>query len=682
MKLKKKLLIIIPIIVALLAGVGIFLYFNYYTDDKTNLSVSEKKWVSENSKTKYDFEIVTNVPLFSLDGKGIIINFITDLEDTIGLEFNKISYAKENKPSTNGLRIEILNNETALTDKNLLIAEDGYVAISKNNIRYEKISDIKDQTIGVFTEDSGELSYYLKTGSNLTYKTYDNITSMLNDLNDGNISMVIIPQYIYLDQTIASDSLYTNYYFTEMSKKIVITLTSDNNNLNKVIRKYFEKWKKDNYVDSFNKEYLDYYTTMNKINDKQKADLISKIYVYGYVENAPYQKEVSKTPSGIASEYVARMQRLTNIDFTYKKYKTVDELKKAINNKEVDIYYNDFGYTTGDYKNTISTFPEEYVVLGSTKNNQIVNTFEELKGKQVKMLSDNVLVLYFQENSKAIIKTEKNIKGLLDSDIIIVDKEIYEYYKHSKFNKYEILYTGNITNEYLFSIKNENESFYKLFNYIIGTNSYYNYRINGLDSLDLSLIEKTSFSQLYLMIIGLLLLPLLVLAIIYLLLKRNKQVSEVRKADRRKYTDMLTSLKNRNYLNLNVEKWENSKIYPQSVIVIDLNNIKYVNDNYGHEAGDQLIVSAASILVNTQLENSEIIRTDGNEFLIYLVGYSEKQIDTYCKKLNKELKNLPHGFGAALGYSMITDDIKTIDDAMNEAVLDMRNTKEKEKENY
>ena len=62
-----------------------------------------------------------------------------------------------------------------------------------------------------------------------------------------------------------------------------------------------------------------------------------------------------------------------------------------------------------------------------------------------------------------------------------------------------------------------------------------------------------------------------------------------------------------------------------------MNNIKYVNDNYGHEAGDNLIVATASTLVNTQLENSEIIRTDGNEFLVYLVGYTEKQIDTYCK---------------------------------------------------
>ena len=132
-------------------------------------------------------------------------------------------------------------------------------------------------------------------------------------------------------------------------------------------------------------------------------------------------------------------------------------------------------------------------------------------------------------------------------------------------------------------------------------------------------------------------------------------------ADRHKYTDMLTSLKNRNYLNLQIDSWNLSKVYPQTIVIVDINNLKYINDNYGREKGDNLIVRVASILVNTQLENTEIVRTDGTEFLIYLVGYSENQIDIYLKKLRKELTELPYGFGASVGYSMIFDNIKTID---------------------
>ena len=115
---------------------------------------------------------------------------------------------------------------------------------------------------------------------------------------------------------------------------------------------------------------------------------------------------------------------------------------------------------------------------------------------------------------------------------------------------------------------------------------------------------------------------------------------------------------------------------PQAIIVIDLNNTKYINDNYGREKGDMLIVKASSILINTQLENTEIIRSDGNEFLIYMIGYNENQVDIYAKKLSKSLQELPYGFGAAIGYSMIVDNIKTIDDAINEATIAMQSDKE------
>ena len=158
--------------------------------------------------------------------------------------------------------------------------------------------------------------------------------------------------------------------------------------------------------------------------------------------------------------------------------------------------------------------------------------------------------------------------------------------------------------------------------------------------------------------------------------RKKKRRINLSKIDKLKFIDQLTSLKNRAYLNSKIDSWDNSEIYPQAIIIVDLNNIAYINDNYGREEGDNVIVEAASILINSQLPNSEIIRTDGNEFLIYLVGYSEKNVISYLRGLSRELKKLSHGFGAASGYSIISDGIKTIDDAVNEATLDMKNNKE------
>lgn len=677
--MKKKLIIIIPIIIALAVFIGVYVYFNH-EDAKTSLTVMEKRWIADNSDQKYDFEIVNNIPIYSMDGTGVIFDFINNFEIDTDLEFNKISYLKESTPTTSGLRIRILNSSVALTENDLLIAEDGYVLISKDKTRYDKLSELSEKVVGTLTADVGEVSYFLKTANNLTYKSYDDVATMLTDLEAGTISMIVIPQIMYLDQILVNDSYYINYYFTEMSKKIVLTLSEDNKELNNIVKKYYEKWKKEYYVSVYNEEYLKYYINTKKINDKTKAEMLSKNYVYGYVENVPYEVSIDNTPSGIASEYVARLQRLTGIDLTYKKYKSVEELQKAIKNKEVDIYFNYFDMTANGYNLTISPFVEEYIVLRNNKSKENVTTFEELKGKNINMLTNSTLLKYIKSNSKANIVEKENIDSLTkDDNLVIVDKEIYLYYRNTKFSKYEPLYSDTMISNYNFGVLDTNSELYKLFDYIMTTNSYYNYRVSGLNSLNVSLVDRTSFEELYLIILGIVLLPLLVLLALYLILRNRKKQTIVKKEDRRKYTDILTSLKNRNYLNLNMTVWEESKIYPQTIVVIDLNNVKYVNDNYGHEAGDNLIVAAASTLVNTQLENSEIIRTDGNEFLVYLVGYTEKQIETYCKKLNKELKELPYGFGAAIGYSMIMDDIKTIDDAINEATLEMKTIKEESK---
>ena len=198
--------------------------------------------------------------------------------------------------------------------------------------------------------------------------------------------------------------------------------------------------------------------------------------------------------------------------------------------------------------------------------------------------------------------------------------------------------------------------------------------INDVVSIDTKLL--------ILPVIGKILLGFIILAILVFIVYRfnpksiKKRRNSLSKEDKLKYIDILTSLKNRNYLNDNIEQWDKREIYPQTIVIVDLNDIAYINDNYGHAEGDRIIKNASNILIRTQLDNTEIIRTNGNEFLIYMVSYDEKQVLSYIKKLNNEFKDLEYGFGAAVGYSVINDAIKSIDDAINEATIEMRNVKE------
>ena len=678
--MKKKLFFLIPIIIVVVVFFGVYGYYNKQ-DAKNALTITEKKWVEENKSNVIDFSVINDYPLYGLNGKGVFFNFLKDFEQDVGLEFNKVSYLKEDKISSKGYSFRILDNDTKLSKNDLLLFNDGYIALGREYQRINHIADMKNITFGVLKDDASDISYYLKSGSDLVYKSYSDVDSLFNALDSNEVGMIIIPNIMYLNKTIGKKDYIINYYFTEMKKQVVLTLASDNYKLNKIIKSYYKKWKDSEYVNEYNEAYLEYYMKENNISSKTKADLISKNYVYGYVENSPYEVEIDGKIAGIAGEYINRIERLMDISFTFKKYPSKAALEKAIKKNDVDIYfdYYGFGEENNNYLSTLSTFVEDYVVLGKQSNSQIVGSFESLKGEKLAMLDNDSLYDYFKNNSRSSITTYKDLDSLVkkaNAKLVVIDKEVYYRYQHTKFKNYVVIYTDTMMNDYKFMVKKENKAFYNLFNYIISTNSYYNYRNAGLIDIERTVVERSSFRELFFLILMLIFIPLVVLLIIYLYAKEKKKVKKVKKEDRHKYTDLLTGLKNRNYLNKKVPEWEASNVYPQAVVMIDLNNIKYINDNYGHEEGDNVIVKSASILVNSQLENTEIIRTDGNEFLVYLVGYSEKQVATYALKLEKEMKALPHEFGACVGYSMIFDEIKSLDDAINEATLEMMTKKQ------
>ncbi len=685
LKLKKKWLIIAPIAIALIIFVGLYYYF--YREDANSFTTSDNKWIEEHLTTIIDFNIVNDYPLFS--DSGVFRKFINDFSEDTGFEFNVIPYDKETASTSNGYRFRLLNNQDSLGENDLLLQDDVYILFGKETGRIGSIHEVGAKTIGLLSTDSDEVLYYLKSYNELKYKIYDDSETMFKEYEEGTIDMIIIPNIMYLNKTFKNATYNIKYIFSNLNKKIVLTLADNENNerMNSIVRKYFNNWKEKKYINAYNKIMLDYIIEKENVTDKEKTDFLTKTYKYGFVENIPYESKERGVVTGIAGAYIERMLRLTAAgdDFIeFVEYDSLDDLKKAIDSGEVDIYFNYFDYEDSKYTKTISPFVERYVVLGRTVDNHVVESFEAMKGEQVAIIQDNSIYNFFKDNTKAQLIPVDTVNELVKNSkegLIVVDKEIYQYYKNNKFKDYEVLFESSITNDYTFMISNDdsNKLFFNVFNYIIGTNSYYNYRNIGLNSLNSSILERSSFEELYIILLTIVLLPLAIITVFYFLLKKTKKVKTIKKEERRKYTDLLTSLKNRNYLNHNMKIWNDSQKYPQAIIMIDLNNIKYVNDNYGHEQGDKLIVGAAGILINTQLENSEIIRSDGNEFLIYLVGYSEQQISTYSKKLAKEFKSLPYGFGAAIGYSMILDEIKTIDDAINEATIEMKKDKEEYK---
>ncbi|WP_165046269.1 GGDEF domain-containing protein [Adlercreutzia sp. ZJ138] len=97
----------------------------------------------------------------------------------------------------------------------------------------------------------------------------------------------------------------------------------------------------------------------------------------------------------------------------------------------------------------------------------------------------------------------------------------------------------------------------------------------------------------------------------------NKTVSQA-------YHDGLTGLYNRVYYNQVLEKCANKDF---SLVIFDLNRLKYINDTFGHLAGDEMICAAADFLRNAFGPDSTISRIGGDEFAVVSFDDPERVSD-------------------------------------------------------
>lgn len=675
---KKKRIVVITLFLILLIFSGVVYYLLTKEDKESTLNILEKQWIESNKNKIRDFGFVNDIAILNNPQESLIFNFIEDLEETTGLEFNKVSY-KYLEDIKEEYSFRVVKD---IDKKDILVYSDDYVLVGKENVKYNNLNDIKSGTVAVLTNYLSDASKYLNNDK-LTYKSLDSEYSyMLQNLNEENMyDYVVMPKLVFLGYQEAYDNLYINYHITELQDNYVIRL-GDTGRLNDILTKYYRKWKTENYDKEFYKSFSTMYYKLSNTKEKAKVNFKSKRYTYGFVENAPFDIEVNGRLYGINSSLLKNFSKYSGSEIIFKSYPTVKKLQDAFNKNEIDIMFDK--YSTRKYDvdvyNTVSMFDEEVVVISPIDYSITINSLNSL-GTSVVATLKNTKVSDLLKTKAAGIKNYDSLNKLMTyKGLIAIDLVTYNFYKTTAFKNYKIDYSFNLNSDYTYQVRDikGNEVFENFLNFYL---TYINEKEFIQEGYQDSYEVVTSTNKLKKVLlsfgaIGILVLTFFLGSIIMPSRRERKKKISMKKADKLKYIDMLTSLKNRNYLNDNIEFWDDSEIYPQAIIIIDLNNVAYINDNYGHQEGDNVIKEAANMLINNQISNTDIIRTNGNEFLIYMVGYEEKQVVAYIKKMTKELNNLPHGFGAAFGYSMITDGIKTIDDAVNEATLDMRNNKE------
>lgn len=663
--------VIVLVVAGIIFAVLLVVFILNYSKVDYSFSILEKKWINDNTRNVLDVNVYNDVPIYGKQGKGVAFDLLDKFTEKYNVNFNKISYSVDSPPEYKEIAFKIVNNNTSLTDNDILLYEDSYVLVSKEKTVIDKITDMKDLKVLVLNEDIGLVSNYLSEANNVSFEPKDSIDDIETALSEDD-SYALIPYNMYID-VILSNDLNILYHLSDISKKYVLTV--QNKTLSSIMKKYYLQYSEKLQKEAYKSNFLDEFFYDKKISEADRLGYNSSSYNVGYISYMPFEGREEKDFVGTLSNYLSDFEDLFDVDFKLISYNNIADLKKDLSSGELDLVFANYNLNgiNVDIINTNSLFKEEYVIL--SKDTFIVNSVKSLKDREVSVVKDSYIYDFVNSNgvrTKTFDNNEELCRSLSSNSVVIVDKDTYNYYKNKKFSDYNVLYEGVLPYEYTFAIRdvNKNTVFAKLFSYYTSSVNYegvrYAYNTNS---------TVYDFGVLVTFITVVATILFIVLTIFIIKKKKNKEVS-LRNYDKLKYIDSMTSLKNRTYLNSKIKEWDDNVIYPQAFVVVDLNNLKYINDSHGHEEGDTLIKKAASILIVNQEANTDIIRTDGNEFLIYMVGYDEKKVVAYIRKIYKELKELPYGFGAAIGYSMILDDVKTVDDAINEATLDMRNKKE------
>ena len=644
----------------------------------TSLNLSEKRWIEENKKEIINISIPNDIPVFTNNGEGVFFDFIKKLEQRTELLFNPISYDANKDVQKNSLYFEIVSKDKVnkLSKNAMVFYKDYYVLVSKSGDKIFDLNQVNNKKIGVLGSDLSQVSFYLPTDN--TYMSYEDTQKVQDALKNDEVDYIAVPKTRYYSYII-NNGYHIVYNITELKEAYVIKVAEgEDDHLKNIVSKKFNEYKQKNLEKEYDNALYALVLEENNISEKSKDDFSKKTYTYGYIVNDPYTDAVNGKLIGLDSTYLKLFSDLTNATFTYKKYRSVKDLTNALNKNQIDFASNYYGFTelTGNYDKTISPYISDYVVLiKRDKTDVVINSIRSLKDLNVVTLKTK-LGDYLKDKVGANVTSYDRINTLLnkiDGDsIVVLDQNTYALYKNKELNNYRVVYNGkeNLEHGFIIVSTNENTTFSKLFSTYLETLNYK--QITNQAWKDYYGDSKEiSHGLVYFIII------IMVAFILWMLIRKKVKIKRKTKEDKIvRYIDPLTSLKNRHYLNKNFDKWEKNAIYPQAIIVINLNNLRHINDVYGHEEGDKLLKQAANVLIKNQLEQSDIIRTDGNEYLIYMVGYEKNKVVTYMRKLYKELGELPYGFGATLGYSMIEDDIKSIDDAINEAVLEIRASKE------
>jgi diguanylate cyclase (GGDEF)-like protein len=143
---------------------------------------------------------------------------------------------------------------------------------------------------------------------------------------------------------------------------------------------------------------------------------------------------------------------------------------------------------------------------------------------------------------------------------------------------------------------------------------------------------------------------------------RNTRLEEL------SFKDSLTEIYNRRYFKLRIDEESRRHLrfeQPLSLVFVDVDYFKAINDQFGHATGDEVLREVAQLLVNQSRSFTTVTRYGGDEFAIILVNTARAGARVYAERIRATIEGHAFGHGRAtmsLGVAALPDDGTSADD--------------------
>lgn len=104
--------------------------------------------------------------------------------------------------------------------------------------------------------------------------------------------------------------------------------------------------------------------------------------------------------------------------------------------------------------------------------------------------------------------------------------------------------------------------------------------------------------------------------------------------------DEFTGLYNRSFFMTELARLERGRNFPISVVMADVDNLKYTNDQYGHAAGDVLLKRVAEVLAAAYRGDDVVARIGGDEFAVLLPNTNAEAAKSSIQRVQKMIRQL------------------------------------------